>query len=104
MASTKLYCSVECGRRGNEVTVFKLTQPQGSRINPSFSGERLGPLILIDFRRSIALHPLGKSQVVVSERIVGIQTENVGVTTNGQTIIFQAERIVRVDIADLSRA
>src|SRR5580692_7808297 len=80
---------------------FELSQTYVEVEIPIFYSECRGGLILAHLRLSVAHHSFSKAQVVMSERVVRMFAYQFGVKTNRLRVVFDAQRIVRADVADL---
>src|ERR1700722_465522 len=87
-------------RRCVQVAAFELSQPEVQEQIPISYSKRRGTLIFADLRGSITHHSLGKTQMIMSKRVVGMLAHDLGVETNGLRIVFDTKRIVGADITD----
>ena len=84
-----------------QVAIFELSQPQVQEQIPISLSKRRSTLIFPDLRPSVADHSFGKTQMIVSECVVRMLAYDFGVKTNRRLVVFDAQCIVRADIADL---
>ena len=63
--------------------------------------ERSGASILIQLLRPVAYHPLSKTQVIMSERVLRMLAQYLPMKTNRLRVILRTEKIIGRDVADL---
>src|SRR5271154_556439 len=87
--------------RGVQVAILELSQPEVQEQVPTRQPKRRGSLILSDFRPPVAHHSKGKTQMIVSYRIIRVLLQNLNVTTYCFRIVVDTKGIVCTDIANL---
>ncbi len=88
-------------RRSGQVAVFELSQTQIEEQIPISKPKCDGKPILTELRGLIARHSFGKTQMIVSERAFGMHLHDLRVKANRLRVVFDAEGIICVNIADL---